>query len=209
MLEGISSMFSYIRYRFFSIGYKKRIVIQILLLLFIAFVGVMLRPYFFANLAELDLFGESGTRGNFTVGWDKWTGQMEKLGYRSIGDVYDQCEPESPRVKIGKVLIHFDKKLGTVIATIATNFTMPVSLSKGTVHITAQYHGRTLFDQKYDLCKAKVDTFKCPMKKGQKMRIYETFKLPKYIPKGHYTSYAKGSNDDEICFIMAESNLNV
>lgn len=88
MLELISSMFSYVRIRLFSISCKKRIAISLLVLLFLVF---MLRPYFFANLAELDLFGESSNRGNFTAGWDKWTGQMEKLGYRSIGDVYDQC----------------------------------------------------------------------------------------------------------------------
>ncbi|KAK3737291.1 hypothetical protein QZH41_008199, partial [Actinostola sp. cb2023] len=171
---------SYIRLRFFSIGYKKRIAIQILLLLFLGVTGVMVKPLLFANLAELDMFNQFNQHSNSSAGWDKWSNEMARKGYRSIGDVYDHCVclcvclcisyPKSSRTKIGKVLIHFDKTLGQVVATATANFTMPVSLDKGTVHIIAQYHGQTLFDKKYDLCKTDVDTFKCPLTKGMYYR---------------------------------------
>ncbi|XP_032238789.2 uncharacterized protein LOC116618794 [Nematostella vectensis] len=206
MLEFFSRLVACLRLGFFSIGYKKRVAF--LALVSVVVIGACLRPYFLANLSDMTMVQE-GSRGEGNDDWDIWSRRMEMQDYRSIGDAFDYCEPKPNRRKVGKVMVHFDRKLGTVVATVACNFTMPVSVKKGTVHVVSKFHGRTMFDQKFKLCKAKVDTFKCPLSKGQVMRVYETFSLPKYIPKGHYTSTASVANQDGVCFVVAESNLRI
>lgn len=57
----------------------------------VAALGLMIKPILFANLAELDIFSSNSSLALGSGKWDKWTLQMEKKGYRSIGDVYNQC----------------------------------------------------------------------------------------------------------------------
>lgn len=50
---------------------------------------------------------------------------------------------------------------------IGSFFLSAVSAVKGsTVHVIAKFLGRVLYDKKYNMCKVKADTFKCPLKKG-------------------------------------------
>ena len=41
-----------------------------------------------------------------------------------------------------------------------------VTLNSGVVHVMAQFHGRTLYDVKHNVCKVGAETFGCPINKG-------------------------------------------
>jgi len=90
-----------------------------------------------------------------------------------------------------------------------SNTIVEATLNGGIVHVVAQFHGRTLHDVKHNVCKVDAKSFGCPMHKGQKLHVYESFKLPKYIPKGHYFATAKLINEDNVCLGMTESNLTI
>lgn len=193
-----------IRVRFWSIGYKKRLSLLILLLLFLG--CFLVWTSLFVDLSDLN-FAQGREDGvNDSTVWDKW---VTANGLKSIGDIWDSCDPNDLRKMIGKVVIHYDSELKRVIGTAAANFTTKVSLNGGVVHVVAQFHGRTLYDVKHNVCKVEAKTFGCPMRKGQKMNIYETFKLPKYIPKGNYFATAKLLNEDGVCLGMTESSLSI
>lgn len=191
-----------IRVRFWSIGYKKRLLLQLLIVLFIALGGFLLWTSLFTNLADLNFIQKED--GNGSTIWDKW---VQENGLKSIGDIWDGCDPNKSRKKIGKVVIRYDSEQRRVIATAVANFTAKVSLNSGAVHVVAKYRGRTLHDVKHDICKVNADTFGCPMKRGQKMHVYEPIKLPKIIPRGEYFATAKVLNEDEVCLGMTESNI--
>ncbi|KAL9976129.1 hypothetical protein ACROYT_G013383 [Oculina patagonica] len=193
-----------IRVRFWSIGYKKRLLLLIFVLLVLGCFAVW--TSFFADLSALDFTQERQDGINDSTLWDKW---VTENGFKSIGDIWDSCDPSDSRKKIGKVIIYYDSKEKRVIGTAVANFTTKVTLNSGVVHVVAQFHGRTLYDVKHDVCKVDAKTFGCPMNKGQKMYIYEPFKLPKYIPKGHYFATAKLVNQDDVCLGMTESNLKI
>lgn len=191
-----------VRVRFWSIGYKKRIVLQGGIVICIALALFLVWTSLFADLADLDITQK--LEGNGSTIWDKW---VEERGLKSIGDIWDGCDPSKPRKKIGKVVIHYDSKQKRVIATAVSNFTAKVSLHGGAVHILAKFRGHTLYDVEHDICKLDAESFSCPMHKGQKVYVHEAIKLPKMIPRGEYYSSAKLLNEKEECLGMTESDI--
>ena len=75
-----------IRVRFWSIGYKKRLLLQLLIVLFIALGGFLLWTSLFTNLADLNFIQKED--GNGSTIWDKW---VQENGLKSIGDIWDGC----------------------------------------------------------------------------------------------------------------------
>ena len=81
-------MFTLMKSRFFSIGYKKRVclcvLVGLLCLLLIA------KEYFRVDFADIQsvhrAFSGKSARSNFD--WDGW---VKRNKYTSIGDVYDIC----------------------------------------------------------------------------------------------------------------------
>ena len=73
-----------VRVRFWSIGYKKRLLVFIFLLFSL---GVFLAwTLLFANLADLHITQKQ--EGNGSTIWDKW---VRDNGLQSIGDIWDAC----------------------------------------------------------------------------------------------------------------------
>lgn len=193
-----------IRVRFWSIGYKKRLFLLIIVLL--VFGCLVVWTSFFADLSDLNITQERQDDINDSTQWDQW---VSENGLKAVGDIWDSCDHNDSRKKIGKVIIHYDAEQQRVIGTAVANFTAKVSLNGGIVHVVAQFHGRTLHEAKHNVCKVDAKSFGCPMHKGQKLHVYESFKLPKYIPKGHYYATAKLINEDDVCLGMTESSLVV
>lgn len=188
--------------RFWSIGYKKRLFLQFCVLLFIVVFGFFLWTSLFANLSDLKITQKQ--HGNGSTAWDKWA---EDNGLKSIGDIWDSCDSNKARKKIGKVVIHYDAKKRRVIATAVANFTAKFSLNGGAVHVIAKYLGRSLYDVKHKICKLEAKTFRCPVEKGKEMYVNEQIMLPKYIPRGEYFATAKLISKHEECLAMTESNI--
>lgn len=191
-----------VRVRFWSMGYKKRLSLQLCFVMVTVLAGFLLWTNLFANLADLKI--RQKTSGNGSTIWDKW---VQDNGLKAIGDIWDACDPSMSRKKIGKLVIHYDYEQRRVIATAVANFTAKISLHGGAMHVVAQYLGRTLYDRKHDICKVGAKTFSCPMEKGQKMHVYEAIKLPKHIPRGEYYAIAKLLNEHDKCLGMTESNI--
>lgn len=193
-----------IRVRFWSIGYKKRLALLVILLLVL--VCFLVWSSLMVDLSDLKFADGKGDGVNDGSVWDKW---VIANGLRAIGDIYDNCDHNGVRKKIGKIVIHYDPTERRVIGTAVANFTAKVNLNGGVVHVVAQFQGRTLYDVKHNVCKLEATSFGCPMHEGQELSIYEPFKLPKYIPKGNYFASAKLLNEEGICLGMTESNLNL
>lgn len=75
-----------IRVRFWSIGYKKRIVLQGGIVICIALALFLVWTSLFADLSDLDITQK--LEGNGSTIWDKW---VEEKGLKSIGDIWDGC----------------------------------------------------------------------------------------------------------------------
>ncbi|XP_067055000.1 uncharacterized protein [Acropora muricata] len=191
-----------IRVKFWSIGYKKRLILQFGALLFIVLSGLFLWTSLFANLSDLRISQKQ--KGNASTPWDKW---VKDNDLQSIGDIWDGCDAHKPREMIGKVVIYYDEKQRRVIATAVANFTAKFSLNGGAVHVIAEYLGRELYNVKHKVCKMGAETFSCPIEKGKKMHVNEKVKLPQYIPRGEYYATAKLMNENEECLGMTESNI--
>lgn len=89
MFQNWCRLWSYILVRFWSIGYKKRIVLQLAILLIIACGCILVRLSLFANLADFDFIQTNGADRNASSKlWDRW---VEKNGYKAIGDIWDSC----------------------------------------------------------------------------------------------------------------------
>lgn len=190
------------RVKFWSIGYKKRLILQFGALLFIVLSGLFLWTSLFANLSDLRISQKQ--KGNASTPWDKW---VKDNDLQSIGDIWDGCDAHKPREMIGKVVIYYDEKQRRVIATAVANFTAKFSLNGGAVHVIAEYLGRELYNVKHKVCKMGAETFSCPIEKGKKMHVNEKVKLPQYIPRGEYYATAKLMNENEECLGMTESNI--
>ncbi|XP_067055003.1 uncharacterized protein [Acropora muricata] len=76
-----------IRVKFWSIGYKKRLILQFGALLFIVLSGLFLWTSLFANLSDLRISQKQ--KGNASTPWDKW---VKDNDLQSIGDIWDGCE---------------------------------------------------------------------------------------------------------------------
>ena len=75
--------------RFWNIGYKKRIVIQVIFVLVVVF--FVARPLFLANLSDLKFFqGSLDTNASNSL-WERWAHDTGYKYFRAIGDVYDIC----------------------------------------------------------------------------------------------------------------------
>lgn len=75
-----------IRVRFWSIGYKKRLSLLILLLLFLG--CFLVWTSLFVDLSDLN-FAQGREDGvNDSTVWDKW---VTANGLKSIGDIWDSC----------------------------------------------------------------------------------------------------------------------
>ena len=75
-----------VRVRFWSIGYKKRIVLQGGIVICIALALFLVWTSLFADLTDLDITQK--LEGNGSTIWDKW---VEEKGLKSIGDIWDGC----------------------------------------------------------------------------------------------------------------------
>ncbi|XP_015749554.1 PREDICTED: uncharacterized protein LOC107329376 isoform X3 [Acropora digitifera] len=76
-----------VRVKFWSIGYKKRLILQFGALLFIVLSGLFLWTSLFANLSDLRISQKH--KGNASTPWDKW---VKDNDLQSIGDIWDGCE---------------------------------------------------------------------------------------------------------------------
>ncbi|KAK2556854.1 hypothetical protein P5673_021065 [Acropora cervicornis] len=76
-----------VRVKFWSIGYKKRLILQFGALLFIVLSGLCLWTSLFANLSDLRISQKQ--KGNASTPWDKW---VKDNDLQSIGDIWDGCE---------------------------------------------------------------------------------------------------------------------
>ena len=75
-----------VRVKFWSIGYKKRLILQFGALLFIVLSGLFLWTSLFANLSDLRISQKQ--KGNASTPWDKW---VKDNDLQSIGDIWDGC----------------------------------------------------------------------------------------------------------------------
>ena len=72
-----------IRVRFWSIGYKKRLFLLILVLLVFGCLAVW--TSFFADLSDLNITQE---RQDDSTQWDQW---VSENGLKAVGDIWDSC----------------------------------------------------------------------------------------------------------------------
>ena len=75
-----------IRVRFWSIGYKKRLFLLILMLLVFGCLAVW--TSFFADLSDLNITQERQDGINDSTHWDKW---VSENGLKAVGDIWDSC----------------------------------------------------------------------------------------------------------------------
>lgn len=75
-----------IRVRFWSIGYKKRLFLLILVLL--VFGCFVVSTTFFADLSGLNITQETQVGINDSTQWDQW---VSENGLKAVGDIWDSC----------------------------------------------------------------------------------------------------------------------
>lgn len=75
-----------IRVRFWSIGYKKRLFLLILVLLVLGCLAVW--TSFFADLSDLNITQERQDDINDSSHWDRW---VRENGLKAVGDIWDSC----------------------------------------------------------------------------------------------------------------------
>lgn len=75
-----------IRVRFWSIGYKKRLFLSILVLLVLGCLAVW--TSFFADLSDLNITQERQDGINDSSQWDQW---VKENGLKAVGDIWDSC----------------------------------------------------------------------------------------------------------------------
>lgn len=75
-----------IRVRFWSIGYKKRLFLLILVLLVLGCLVVW--TSFFADLSDLNITQERQDGINDSTHWDQW---VSENGLKAVGDIWDSC----------------------------------------------------------------------------------------------------------------------
>ena len=75
-----------IRVRFWSIGYKKRLFLFILVLLVLGCLVVW--TSFFADLSDLKISQETQDGINDSTQWDQW---VSENGLKAVGDIWDSC----------------------------------------------------------------------------------------------------------------------
>lgn len=75
-----------IRVRFWSIGYKKRLFLLILVLLVLGSLAVW--TSFFADLSDLNITQEGQDDINDSTQWDQW---VSENGLTAVGDIWDSC----------------------------------------------------------------------------------------------------------------------
>lgn len=76
-----------IRVRFWSIGYKKRLFLLIIVLL--VFGCLVVWTSFFADLSDLNITQErQDDISNDSTQWDQW---VSENGLKAVGDIWDSC----------------------------------------------------------------------------------------------------------------------
>ena len=75
-----------IRVRFWSIGYKKRLFLLIVVLLVLGCLAVW--TSFFADLSDLNITQEGQDDINDSTQWDQW---VSENGLTAVGDIWDSC----------------------------------------------------------------------------------------------------------------------
>ena len=85
-LDALCRGWNSVRVKFWSIGYKKRLILQFGVLLFIVLSGLFLWSSLFANLSDLKVSQKQ--KGNVSTPWDKW---VKDNDLQSIGDIWDGC----------------------------------------------------------------------------------------------------------------------
>lgn len=75
-----------IRVRFWSVSYKKRLFLLILVLLVLGCLAVW--TSFFADLSDLNITQEKQDGINDSSHWDRW---VRENGLKAVGDIWDSC----------------------------------------------------------------------------------------------------------------------
>ena len=91
MSSMVVGVYEYVRFRFLSIGYKKRIAIQIGISFVLAFFCLLMSPFFTVNFDKIEGQASVDSSGNRL--WESWIkSKLKKRPFRPIGDIYDNCQ---------------------------------------------------------------------------------------------------------------------